>query len=918
MISYSKSKMNRSLLIGILSTLALFSSIAIYFYLNNIKIKNRAAIDAVPDDAFIIFQAKDIQSSWLQFSKSTLCNDLKSNIEVNKLYTHIEETFKTINQNNNFKDILSDNNTVISLHNVANSLGLMFTVETGEEIELKNVTDYITKQLKAKSTQRSFEKTTLFDITSTTGNPIFTVAYLDQLLLISKDASLVEEGLRKIKYHIPNQTKGIDQAHLIAEANVDANIFINYQKLPQFANIFTKPEFYNIFSNIKNFANWSVINLDLNEEEFKFSGVTYTDDSLFQFIDLFKNQNPKQLSLQKFMPKNTAMAFQMGFSDYLKFNSELQEYLQVKNKTNYYEKYSDSIESRYNIDITQNIISYIDGEASLVLTEPTSSNYSSNLSAFIRFKNPSAMADALKNIVQAMNKKGETDSVNYYHQGIEIERIKLGNFLKMYYGELMEGIYSPYYAQLEDIFVFANDVTTLKYIIDQYKTGNTLANDEHYKTYEKRLAKNNNISLFISPSKNFLLPTNFVTETFFSTLNTFQVDFKKFEFFNIQFSNTNNKAFYTQVSYKYITTNNNQTQLLWTYKLDTTFDVAPQIVYNSELKQNVIFVQDVKNTLYCIDNAGNLIWRSKLNGKLIGNFKTLDPLQNGSTCYLFVTEKQANLIDVKGVSLYNYPIRFPGNAITNYTLTNLYNDSNNQFFVPLENNRIVAYNLNGKPLQGWMPKTISNKLNHPISTITLGQKRLLYSTDIDGNLCLFDLKGKTIKIDNLHQSNLFQYISNDDTTSISFNVFDTTGLVYILSIDSLQTASELKNTKLLFPFVSVSEQTNALTNNTFYLFKSLNNTTILGSDFKKILAIDETNNNQDLTYFTSSASGKSMVAYFNKTKSEYYWYNMNGELYIDFPIKGWAPFNTCNLMLDRSNYLIGGDQQNNIFAYKLK
>ncbi len=918
MISYSKSKMNRSLLIGIISTIALFSSIAIYFYLNNIKIKNRAAIDAVPDDAFIIFQAKDIQTSWLQFSKSTLCNDLKSNIEVNKLYTHIEETFKTINQNNNFKDILNDNYTVISLHNVANSLGLMFTIETGEEIELKNVTDYITNQLKAKSSQRSFEKITLFDVTSASGNPIFTIAYLDQLLLIAKDASLVEEGLRKIKYHIPNQTKGIDQAHLLAEANVDANIFINYQKLPLFANIFTKPEFYNIFNNIKNFANWSMINLDLNEDEFKFSGVTYTDDSLFQFVDLFKNQTPKQLSLQKFMPKNTAMSFQMGFTDYLKFNSELHEYLQIKSKANSYDKFADSLENRYDIDITQNIISYIDGEASLVLIEPTSSVYSPNLSAFIRFKNPTAMADAMKQIVQAMSKKGETDSVSYFHQGLEIERIKLGNFLKLYYGELMEGIYSPYYAQLEDIFVFANDVTTLKYIIDQYKSGNTLANDEHYKIYEKKLAKNNNISLFISPSKNFLLPTNFVTETFFSTLNTFQVDFKKFEFFNIQFSNTNNKAFYTQVSYKYITTNNNQTQLLWTYKLDTTFDVAPQIVYNSELKQNVIFVQDIKNTLYCIDNTGNLIWRSKLNGKLIGDFKTLDPLQNGSTCYLFVTEKQANLIDGKGVSLYNYPIRFPGNATANYTLTNLYNDSNNQFFVPLQNNRIVAYNLNGKPLQGWNPKTINSKLNHPISTINLGQKKLLYSTDVDGNLCLFDLKGKTIKIENPHQSNLFQYIISDDTTALSFNVFDTTGLVYVVSIDSLKTASEEKNTRLLAPFISVFAEENALTNNTFYLFKSENSSLVIGSDFKKILAINETNNTQDLTYFTTNAIGKSMVAYYNKTKSEYYWYNMNGELYVDFPIKGWAPFNTCNLMLDRTNYLIGGDQQNNIFAYKLK
>ncbi len=919
MINDHYSKMNRSLLIGIIATIALFSGIAIYFYLNNIKIKNRPAVEAIPADAYIILQTKDINKSWNLLGKSTLWADLKANPAMAKLNKQLEETFNIISHDDDLKEILEDNTTALSLHNISNNLGVLAVVETGKPIELSDVANFLSKKLNAKATPRNFDKTPVYDFTDAQGNTLFTISYRDQLLLCAADGSLVEESIRKLKYNLPNPTKGLSQAHLMAETSADVNLFINYQKLPLLGNLFTKSEYYNILAYLKGFANWTMLDVQLNDDRFKLSGVTFTDDSVFQFLDLFKNQTPKPLQLQKYMPKNTAMAFQMGFSDYLKFNTELNEYLQVHKKGDLYTSFSDSVENRYDIDITQSILNYIDGEASLVMTEPAGSDFHNNLTAFIRFKDPAGMAAALKNIIQAMSRKGETDSVSYYHQGIEIERIKLGNFLKLYYGEIMEHIYSPYYIQLDDIFVFANDVNTLKYIIDQYKLGNTLANDEKYKTFESDLAVNNNVSIFISPTRNFLLPTNFVTDSFFSTLNTYQYDFKKFEFFSIQFSNTNNKAFYTQVSYKYNNVNTNETQLLWASKLDTIFDIAPQVVYNSDLKQNVIFVQDINNTLYCLNTNGNLIWRSKLNGKLIGTFHTIDAQKNGSSCYLFSTDKQANLIDAKGVSLYNYPIRYPGKAILPITIADFYDDSTLQLFVPLENNRIVGYALNGKPLQGWMPKVMEHKANAPIQLIKLGVKRMVYTTDIKGNLCLFDNKGKNIKLNIALTANLFEYVTNVDSSVLNFNAFDTSGKILQLTLDSVyKTIGEPKVVNQFEALNHITTQNDLVTNNKFYLTETQTSWALYGSDLKKIAGKTHNDTIPQRNYFTLDAVGKVMLANFQKQQSEYYWYNMKGALYIDFPIKGWTPFNTANLMMDRGNYLIGGDQLNNIFVYKLK
>lgn len=910
--------MNRSLLIGISATIALFSGIAIYFYFNNIKVKNKSATEAIPNDAFIIIQSEDMLASWADFAATALWSDLQNNPNIKSFAESIDNLSSLIDGNDNLKDLLSDNNTTLSLHNDNNTLSLLTVIESGRSDVSEEIARYIAEKKGGKVHKRSFERIPVFDVNDATGNTIISITCKDQLLICSHNSTLVEESIRKLKYQLPNSTKGFEQVQLLAETNVDANIFINYQKLPLLFNVFTKTEYQNLFGYLNGFANWSMLNVQLNKDQIGLSGITFTDDSVFQFLDLFKNQTPKPLQLQQFMPKNTSFALQMGFSDYIKFNAELTEYLIIHQKSEAYARFTDSLENRYDIDISQKILAYIDGEASLVMTEPSGSNYLQNLAAFIRFKDPTAMGLALKECVKAMDKKGEADSVSFFHEGLEIERIKLDNFLKIYYGELMENIHSPYYTQLNDVFVFANDVNTLKYIIEQYKSGSTLANDERYKSYEPTLARNNNVSVFISPSKNFLLPNGIITDTFFSVLNTNQAEFKKFEFFNIQFANTNNKAFYTQVQYKFNTLSTNETQFMWAAKLDTTFNVAPQVVYNSELRQQVIFVQDVNNTLYCLSNSGSLIWRSKLNGKLIGNFIPLDVQQNGHICYLFSTDKQANLIDEKGVSLYNFPVRYPGKAICSPTLTDFYKDSTFQFFVPLENNRVVAYSINGKPISGWMPKVLDAKAAAPIDYFKQGQYHYVYTTDALGNLCLFDNKGKNLKPKMEIKAIRFLHIDQPDTINAHFLAIDSVGKVWEITLDSNYRQANQTLRHETEPLSKVTISADPVTQNRFYLFNQTKGWALFNNTFQKIKGEQFADSIPHYVQFGADVQGRIMLNNYRISEGKYYWFDMNGKLYTDFPLNGNTPFSTANLMLDRTNYLIGGDKQNNIFAYKLK
>lgn len=911
--------MSRSLLIGIIATVVLFSGIAVFFYLNNIKEKGRLATEAIPNDAFFIFQTKDIQSSWQSFSASSIWADLQSNQAISGINRQISEFNSLIDDNDEIKEILAENTTAVSMHNTSGTLGLLFAVETGGQFDVNALSLFLSKRLNGKVSKRSFEKIPVFDITDGLNNALITVSFYEQVLLCAHNPNLVEDGLRKLKYRLPNLTKGFDQVQLLAESNADANLYVNYQRMPKLLALFTKNEYAGLFNYFKTFANWSMLDVKIEKERLSLSGVTFTDDSVFQFLDLFKNQTPKVLKLQEIMPFNTSFAFQMGFTDYMKFNSELNEYLQVHKKAESYTRFTDSIENRYGIDINERVLPFIDGEAALMMTEPAGSDYATSLAAFVRFKDPASMGASLKSFVQAMDKKGEADSVSYFHEGLEIERIKLDNFLKLYYGELMENIHSPYYALIGDVYVFANDVNTLKYIITQHKQGTTLANDKKYAAYASSLSQNNNVSIFINPSRNFLLPSQFVTDSFFSTLNTYQTDFKKFEFFNIQFANTNNKAFYTLVQYKYNLANASVgSQQLWAYKLDTTFDVAPQIVYSTKLKQNIIFVQDVKNTLYCMSNSGALLWKSKLSSKLTGEIYTVDHKNDGQLYYLLSTEKQVNLIDADGVSMPGYPIAYPGKTSLPITINRFSGDTAITFFAVLDNNRIMGYKINGRPIAGWNPRIVEAKAVHPMVLFNFGHKQMLYTSDNKGRLLVFNYKGERVKLKNNFTALSYYFEETDDTTALTFGAIDSSGTVRRITIDSTNTITDSTVLTTIIPHTGLIIKKDEVTGKNWFLVQSATTWALYNNGFKKLAEENLPDSTANTIYFTYDTAKRLMLAKINKRNMQYAMFDMNGKPVQNSMMQGYSAFVTGDVLLDKKNYLLGGDSANNIFLFRLK
>jgi hypothetical protein len=71
-------------------------------------------------------------------------------------------------------------------------------------------------------------------------------------------------------------------------------------------------------------------------------------------------------------------------------------------------------------------------------------------------------------------------------------------------------------------------------------------------------------------------------------------------------------------------------------------------------------------------------------------------------------------------------------------------------------------------------------------------------------------------------------------------------------------------------------------------------------------------------FFTYNKYQTLMIGYTNASQHQMYWYDLQGALYHKFPLSGKTSFITGDVLLNKSDYLIGGDSLNHLILYRLK
>jgi len=446
-----------------------------------------------------------------------------------------------------------------------------------------------------------------------------------------------------------------------------------------------------------------------------------------------------------------------------------------------------------------------------------------------------------------------------------------------------------------------------------------LQNDLAYKEFKNNLSPRSNLCFYCNLSKgqSIFSPylTNHISQSWLKNLPVFRkVQVTGFQLYN------NNKMLYTNLLVKYLESFNTTTQTVWESKLDTLTDSKPVFVINHQTKQNEVFVQDLKNNIYLINQVGRVLWKIQLADPINSEVFQVDYFRNGKLQLLFSTKHMLYLIDRNGNFIEKFPVKLRSPATCGVSVFDYEGNRDYRLFIACEDRHVYAYTQQGNLLTGWEFGESESEVTQPVSHFRIGDKDFLVFGDRLKTYIL-DRKGNTRVDINTYfpRSTHNNYLLDlpRDGTGPSVVTTDTAGKVYFIGFTGKVRTVVLSG---------------KITNKHFFDYKDLN-----GDGIPEFIFLDKdkltVSNNDQTTLFTfkfnepirskpqfyTFSSTDRKLGVVSRGENLIYLFNNTGNLYAGFPLQGNTSFSIGNFgdSLSRFN-LVVGNRDNFLYNYRVK
>ena len=598
-------------------------------------------------------------------------------------------------------------------------------------------------------------------------------------------------------------------------------------------------------NTLKNSTEYEVLDLNMEGDDISYSGFVRNNDTLFR-KNVFRNTIPQEFDLANIIPKDVESFTRIAFDDYLIFSENI-------SKLNATEK--DSTSDILNLSNEVSVIKTKFGEAITIGT------LDENLLEEVVSEELNANSEAFKDVPIF---KFEKDSIfrDRFLPFFSLEKASLG----FVYGNFA---------------VFSNDKKTLQHIISQKVNNQTLATSEKFKDISMQLADESSYLIYKNgeglydflnrPAKGYNAnAVQYVYETNFAHINGILSKYKK------------------RPSGNSITDD-------FTVSLTSEILMQPQTVKNHRNNSYEIVVQDVLNNLYLISNSGQILWKRKLEGGILGKVKQIDIYKNGRLQLAFATPNYVYIIDRNGKDVGPFPKKLNDNITKPLSVFDYDNRKNYRLLVT-QNKSLIMYNTEAKRVNGFKYKKASNTISSQPKHFKIGSKDYIVFSQGE-KLEVLNRQGKeriTVK-GNIEFSNNSIYLYQNKFTTLTntgqLAQVDTDGYINLKPFD-LDTNSNINTT---------SKTLVAMSDNKLKI-KS------------KILDLDFGNYTMPRIFYLYD---KIYISTTDLDAKKVFIYDSQGKLLPNFPVFGTASIDLQNLDKKRGLELITQSDNKTIIVYKI-
>lgn len=642
--------------------------------------KQNNLISFIPSNSAIIIKINDFQ----RFKSDIKNSELIKEFNKTDAYKKFEKKLAPLKDFDPYKE------TLLTLTEVGKN-NIEYTFITKNTVAMFSLDSTIIK----KSKNRTYENKTIKTY-SIEGEEIFTTL-IDSIFLVSSSELLIENSIRNYEKTQPDEE--FKKLYTTSQKNAIATLFIDHSKSDIHFNEILSSK---LLSSFKKFAQWSAVDISIDQEEVRLNGIAIANDSTRSTtISLFKNINPVENKAQSILPMDFDAITSYTFDNFTTF---------LKNKNPDPLKTVDSL--FYDIN-----------EFAVI-------NKAEKKAVVIHSKNFEILNDSLENL------STEDSTFREY----PIYKIGRTSIIETNFNPLIQKFSAEYYSVINEFFVLSEEKQILHDIIANFQNNTVFTSLPGYPEIKKELSNESSI-LFISNYSNIKDSLLFLNEEFKKELDNGSerenkyivmqaVSSKDFFFINTAVKKIQSKVETNLISQLFSTT------------LDAKIAIRPQFVMNHRTKRKEVVVQDIENNLYLISTDGKVLWKKKLNSQISGDIQQVDLYRNGRLQLAFVTKNELMVVDRNGEDVPPFPKKF-SDPITQPLALFDYDKNKNYRFLVVQGKQLNMYDREGKTVSGFVLENINSYINSIPQHFRVGNKDYIVITQENGTLNILHRTGKT-------------------------------------------------------------------------------------------------------------------------------------------------------------------------------
>ena len=728
----------RILLIAGILTLACGIPFVGYLLFTSIDQQAKDPVQAIPDKTALIINVNKPLELLGELSRNNLIwKDLMKYPGIRPIQDQILLLDSVTRGAREIREILNDSPLFItlSLHGRAN-FDLLFLISVPKVLDGEAFSTFLEESYPGKITilQSPYARTEIFRIHfENKRNPLF-VAIHEGVCMLSFQDNLVKKAIDRLSLNIPVEIMtGFNTVASTTGKKVDANVYINF---PYFSLAIWEAVNQGHNSSLvkfAQFADWSGLDLFIKKDELILSGYTTASDSAMQSLALMREQTPGTLSMTELLPNTTQAYLLYTFSNY---PALFQRWEDRRNRAQFTTSAADlfnELNQRYDTNVWYFVAPWIGDQAGRCWIQPSPRDSVIYPVTIMHATEKDSARKKLLSLAQILGKR--MDSISYKDH--MIYQANTGAVMNIWLSPLFDKSAFSHFTIVDDFICFAGSRDILMKFLERTLHKDLLENHPAYQEISDDISDEANISFYCNSRALLDYLPHALTDDYLPLFAPILDSLKKFQSVAVQLT-SEGQMFYTNMLVHFNPKTSTEGPMVWQAELDTLVAGTPQIIRSNTHDEFAVLVTDTNNTLYKIDATGQVQWKQKLYGRVLGDFHDIRLQGYDSLFYLFNTENHLYLIRSDGEIAERFPMKFPVRASNGLCLKESIVAGEHEVIIAFRNNRIYNFNLNGQLADGWQSPEVKEEVTTPIRHIS---KSYLFITSKDGTVLITDQDG---------------------------------------------------------------------------------------------------------------------------------------------------------------------------------